>query len=613
MDPSTFVAVGFTFYPVAAISEVRSSPDRRQVFITGDFSGGIVYQLITSGLTDCSGNPLTADPISFGQGRDPRFGELLITEIMSDPEPSQGLPVSEYLEVYNASDDLLHLGNVILSDGSGETSLPDISMVPGTYLTLTPTSTVDLFAEEASAAGVAGWLSLSNGGERLQLSASEEIFRVQYSEEWYDDPLFEGGRSLEMVDVTNFCGEDSNWTVSTANEGGTPGRQNAATATNPDTEGPVLLEAFAVDAQTVKLLFNERVLVQHHNTFTTTPALILENAVFTNEMHSELEVTSLDTIAARTTYEVRATGVTDCLGNPSQVNTVAFVLTEEGESGDLLLNEILFDPRSGGADFVELYNNSEKFINLKNWAFGNDDYFDLGNAVPITAQDLIIGPGEYLAFTDDKTVTLNDYPDAPVTSIVAIDNLPAFPDSEGTIVLVLPDGSELERFEYSDDLHSALLDRDEGVSLERISFNSEANDENNWKSAASSAGFATPGAPNSQALLGDAPNAAVAVSPRVFVPDGSGGVNSQSFTTIHYELDNSGSFANVSIYDAKGQFVREIANGELLSRQGFFRWDGLDEHEKMVTVGYYIVIFELFDANGHTSLVKQTVVVGTQL
>ena len=74
-------------------------------------------------------------------------------------------------------------------------------------------------------------------------------------------------------------------------------------------------------------------------------------------------------------------------------------------------------------------------------------------------------------------------------------------------------------------------------------------------------------------------------------PDGSGGVNSQSFTTIHYELDNSGSFANVSIYDAKGQFVREIANGELLSRQGFFRWDGLDEHEKMVTVGYYIVMF----------------------
>ena len=441
----------------------------------------------------------------------------------------------------------------------------------------------------------------------------QEVFKVIYSDDWYDDPLFDGGRSLEMVDIANFCGEDNNWTVSTSNEGGTPGKQNAVSASNPDLNGPLLVEAFAIDNRTVKLNFNERVLLGSNPAFSSNPALQLNNPTLVDQRGSQLQVTSVDDIMTRTTYEISVTGVSDCIGNTSLANTVSFVLAEEGTVDDLILNEVLFDPLSGGADFVEIYNNSEKFINLSGWAFANDDFDENGTVRIITTNDLIIAPDEFLVFTEDKTVTLNDYPSALSDQVVEIDDLPTLPDSEGTIILVAPDGTEVERFDYSDDFHSNLLDSDEGVSLERIDVTSAANDPDNWKSAASSAGFATPGARNSQVLLNNAPNSTVAISPKVFVPDGSGGTSNQSFTTINYELDNSGSSANITIYNANGQFVREIANGELLARQGFFRWDGLDDNGNLVTVGYYIVVFEIFDTNGNTDIIKQTVVVGTQL
>ncbi len=615
MDTLTFLLENFNFTPSVNASAIFPSSDRSSAFIIGDFLQGILYQLTVSEVSDCSSNLFTASPIEFGVGTTPSFGDLIFTEIMADPEPSQGLPITEYLEIFNTSNDILNLSGITLADATGSTTLPNGIILPGEYLVLTPSSSVDLFTNNEQVLGVNNWVSLSNSGERLSLSVNNtEIFSVNYEDDWYDDPFFEGGRSLEMIDVSNICGEDNNWTVATEALSGTPGGVNSVTTANPDLNGPELINAFAIDPNTIELIFNERVLVDESRiTINLSPLLSVTDISLIDEGNRILRITTGGLIAPQTNYTVSVDDLTDCVGNTSSNNELSFVLAETPEEGDILLNEILFNPRTNGNDFVELINKSNKFINLKDWSFANDAFFETRNKRLISAQNLIIGPSEHIAFTADRNVVLAEYPSDNTSQVKEVSSLPTLPNDEGTILLITPFDEVADQFDYQDDFHFDLLDSDDGVSLERIDVNAPTNDPVNWKSAASTVGFATPGEINSQIQTGIVSQMQVEISPKVFVPGVSGNTNTPSFTTINYQGNVSGNFANVTIYDSNGQFIKTIANGELLSANGFFRWDGLKENGGLTNVGYYIVIFELFDNNGNTETIKETVVVGTQL
>ncbi|MGB3465117.1 MAG: Ig-like domain-containing protein, partial [Cyclobacteriaceae bacterium] len=92
MDTNTFVASSFSFVPEIQVTDISASQDRLNAVLNATFEEGISYRLTISGVTDCSGNLLLNNELTFGQGKSPAFGELIITEIMADPEPSQGLP-----------------------------------------------------------------------------------------------------------------------------------------------------------------------------------------------------------------------------------------------------------------------------------------------------------------------------------------------------------------------------------------------------------------------------------------------------------------------------------------------------------------------------------------
>src|SRR5690606_23280206 len=61
-------------------------------------------------------------------------GEIIITEILADPSPSQGLPDAEFLEIYNRSEKEFNLNQLSISDAITTVKLPGVTMAPESYL-----------------------------------------------------------------------------------------------------------------------------------------------------------------------------------------------------------------------------------------------------------------------------------------------------------------------------------------------------------------------------------------------------------------------------------------------------------------------------------------------
>jgi hypothetical protein len=224
----------------------------------------------------------------------------------------------------------------------------------------------------------------------------------------------------------------------------------------------------------------------------------------------------------------------------------------------------------------------------------------------ITSVDFIMPPKSFLAITSDvgtlKTFHLNAKQENLFQSTI-----PSMNDSDGSIAIVSSEGVLLDYFVYVDSYHSRMLKDKEGVSLERISVEGEANNPSNWKSASSASGFATPGFINSntrpEAMVDEN---AVVIEPEIFSPE----VPGQDFARINYRFDQPGLVGNVKIADQQGRVVKEIASNETLGYEGFFRWDGDRDDGGKARMGYYFVWFEVFDLSGMLKTFRKRVVIG---
>jgi hypothetical protein len=295
----------------------------------------------------------------------------------------------------------------------------------------------------------------------------------------------------------------------------------------------------------------------------------------------------------------------DCSGNEIQVEhaTATFALPEPPEPGDVLLNEILFNPRPNGVDFVEVFNASPKFLNLKNWALANLENGIPKNQKKIATADFILEPRSYFVFTENPDVLAAQYPQTRQQTLFKMD-MPSLNDDAGSIALLSPSGTVLDSLLYDARWHDAILKEDEGVSLERIELSAPTQSAANWKSAPAAAGYATPGFVNANTRPETVAEEAVRVEPEIFSPE-----QSPAFSQIRYAFDQSGFVANVKVLDQQGRHIKTIVQNETLGFEGFLRWDGDDDQATRVRSGYYIVWFEVFDLEGRLKTFRKRVVV----
>ena len=287
------------------------------------------------------------------------------------------------------------------------------------------------------------------------------------------------------------------------------------------------------------------------------------------------------------------TGIKDCSGNLlPQGMRYRIARPVRPMPGAIYISEILFNPWPFCPDFVELYNGGNRVFDLTDLRLANRDP-ENGSIVSVsrtTAGPRLFYPGEYLVLTGDPEELERFYSVYDPACLVKASEMPRMGDEEGS-VMVLDAGLEvLDEMTYDREMHHPLLDSDEGVSLERISFAIGAGNRSNWHSASSAEGWATPGRRNSQSRPVLTESEGFELSPEIFTPDNDG---IDDILLIKFRFNDPGLRARILVIDPRGRLIREIASRELLGTMGFFTWDGTDREGRRARSGLYLVLAEV--------------------
>ena len=166
-----------------------------------------------------------------------------------------------------------------------------------------------------------------------------------------------------------------------------------------------------------------------------------------------------NTLIPSTLYTLTAPGIRDCSGNAIVSNSsIQIGLSESPTAQDLVINEILFNPNSGGFRYVELYNRSNKIVDLSKCSFFGGS-LSSPTTVTLNTQNVLL-PDSFVVFSANSAYTISTY--APRNPAVVLNNtIPTLPDDEGIIALRFTDGGQtftVDSVHYFKEWHSPIFE-----------------------------------------------------------------------------------------------------------------------------------------------------------
>jgi len=603
------------------LSDIVLSPEKKSVTLTfsGYFKRNLAYKITVSGITDRAGNRMAGQTLSFVYVK-PLPNDVVFNEIMADPTPAVGLPEFEYIELFNRTSVNIDLNDWQLKLGKSIKTFGKVTVTAGGYLILCKKEAQEAFSFYGKTYGFNSF-SLTNGGEDLKLfdRKGQLISSVKYDKSWYgDDTKAEGGWSLEQINPENICSGGNNWKVAGNSVGGTPGEQNSVfdTLTVP----PRVSMLQVPDYHTIELSFTQKMdssQLTNPDFFTVSPGVDqIEKSVVSAD-HRRVSQRFGEVFDTATIYTLTVSGnIQNCMGKSMSGDTsVRFGLPQRVGSRDVVINEILFYPLTGGVDYVELYNRSHKTIDLSSLILGTvkksppnppDSLF-----YNLTFVQTLFLPGDYLVLTSSPEKVKAQYITKNPHAFLQVTPFPAFSKDNGS-VLLFRQMQKIDAFDYSEKMQYPLLNYTQGVALERVNAKGETNDPNNWHSAAESVGFGTPGYRNSQSasVNPDSVSGNIDIDPEIFSPDNDG---YQDILHIKYRFKTSGNTMTINIFNANGQLVRRLVNNEYVGTYGVVSWDGLENDGTKALVGIYVLYIKVFDQKGKVMRFKKTAVLATKL
>jgi len=536
-------------------------------------------------------------------------GDVIISEIMADPSPEVSLPVKEYLEITNRTEYSFNLEYWKLSSESQNTLFPETIINPSDIIIICSLQDTSFFTKYGRVTGLKQFPTLTDGGRILCLSDSSGnmIHGVEYSSDWYSDELKSGGGwSLEMIDTHFPFFQEGNWIASSSRKGGTPGSVNSVSHSNPDISFYGIQNVFPDDSINITVRFSEPVF----NLFEKIKNIkIGGNGIIdlypTDLLFREFSIKAADPLFRGELYQLDiSAGIKDFAGNGMQKESFKFGLTDPTEPGDLLFNELLFNPLPGDPDYIELFNRSGKVVDASRLQLVsvNDATGDTSVNTMISDVKKCIMPGSYYAITTDKEKITGRYFSSEPEYLFEIGSLPSMSDNEGHLILYNRELDRIDEVFYNEKMHYSLLSGYEGVALEKIRPENKSEEAVNWHSASESAGWGTPGAPNSVFVELPTTSDKVVFSSSKITPDNDG---YEDFLVIQFSLTGNGNVVSVMVFDETGNYVKKIATNMLAGPEASITWDGTADDGSPVKTGIYIVFITMYDETGKTDKWKR--------
>jgi len=579
--------------------------------------------------------------------------------VMYDPDPPVVLPGYEYLELLNRTGDPVCLEGWTVRINDRVYVLPQFMLTAGERVILTSPKGAKEYMDFGRVAPLSGSeYFLPNSGATLALydMGGNLVHATRYQAPW-EGPGWKmnGGWSLESPDEDMLCILAGLWEFSADRTGGTPGRKNSISREITDEDPPVFIYSGDWESGGITLTFSEPVWSLPSGTESVdlqleeregdgpgavqrlaaagpgyepgrgnraetdapwrpgpgrleprcvlmVPGNLRPDSLLSCGPTGE-QVTAFFPPGQIPDGEFRLilSDITDCAGNLLEERTIRLGSSCEPGPGSILINEVMYDPREGEPEFIELYIPGYRFFDLKDFCIsagetkagdtttgeGSDT---VQEPVPLSAGSRLIVPGNYLVVVRNIPHLMDNYHLGPSGRWIQAD-LDALRNSGGTISLTDRAGNTIDLVSYHDDMHLQLIGDTRGVSLERISTERPGNDPGNWHSAASIEGYCTPGRPNSQSSRYDLPGTTdtdkqLICEPRVFSPDNDG---FQDLLEIRVELGANGYVIRLRITDPTGIDVRNLASNHIAGPSVKSIWDGEMDDGRMADEGIYVV------------------------
>ena len=533
-----------------------------------------------------------------------QVASLLISEIMYDPDPAVGLPVFEYVEWVNVGGDTVDITGWQWVAGDKVRVVTGGKLYPGGRIIVCSPSGAPFFTAFGPVLAMESFPALRNTGDRLSLVSPEGITvnSVEYSPDQFPDVLkSNGGWSLELTDLVNYCNAAA-WMPSVDPSGGTPGRENSQYFNLPESETPMLIRAAGYDDHLFVLLFSG----------TLYPALDMNNYTCIVSPGSMRAIPSRAPVYGfpglffffpenqdrNLAYTIELSGtVTSCTGSNAQLRQVPLGFPVQPETGDVVITEIMFDPRVDQPEFVEVFNRSERVIDLRNCILARANA--AGSIISFSDQQAIsywLFPRCFAVITTSAATFLKAWPFTDPAAAVERSDMPSLTNVESQLILMDRNQKRLDVVTYSPDWHYPYLDETKGVSLERIDFNASGTDRSNWFSASSSSGYSTPGSLNSTLInAGESKGEFFTLESTIgYATDPLSAVR----VTVSYRFESAGWFLRMNVFNCRGMPVKTIYPFGMAAMEGEVGWDGLDSAQQLVPDGIYLIVADYYHPTG---------------
>jgi hypothetical protein len=460
--------------------EFANSVNARLV-LDSKMSFGTTYTITVSGIPDIFGNILEEASTSFTYYEfgiaEP--GDVVISEFMYN-EPAG---YTRYIELYNNSHKAFDLAGWQQANDTGTRRTLTSSQAvlpPGSYMVILPNEELLSVFPDISYINAGGRLSaLKNGGDNIVIVNPEGVVidSLSYSPDWGGD-----GVALERRRAGRPSGSPDNWGESPNELLGTPGAPNEV-----DSEFNLTITSLrAVSRRVVEVVFNtgirsEDASAGNFSVNGENPSEVLS----VNSRELLLEFGS-DLPAGEQTLTISSVQ-TEGGFRIDDGSEFLFTVFDEFEEGDIVINEFMYRPPGGYALYVELFNNSGKLLNLRDWRLQRRQV-STERPRKITSADLLIQPGDYLVLTDDAGVMTDIYGDR---NYFEMSDFPSFTVTvSDQIRLFTNTGALADSLEY----HPSDWGGN-NVSLERLSPDVPATLSENWEESPNEM-LGTPGLPN---------------------------------------------------------------------------------------------------------------------